>query len=172
MAAADGRHVERHFAIAAAADDRPIAVDRIPRRRSTLSHKFQKMPSLDCRQPDRERTSRRRRVALPGQACTWTCADMRDSIESLRHRDPRRADILGRVSRERQLAGSATAWLGSKAAVRSCPGSDDPAVARRSAARLHPPVELTYGRAPAIRDGPANNRSAAVGLDPRHCGVR
>ena len=40
MAPAHRGHVERDVTVAVAADDRPVAVDRIPRGRDSLSHKF------------------------------------------------------------------------------------------------------------------------------------
>ena len=42
MATAHGRHVERHFAIVAAANDRSFAVDGESRGRRTFFNKFQK----------------------------------------------------------------------------------------------------------------------------------
>ena len=40
MAAAHGGHIERHLAVAVAADDRPVAIDREPRARGCPVNKF------------------------------------------------------------------------------------------------------------------------------------
>ena len=42
MAAADGRHIERHLAVGAAADDRPIAIELEARARRRTFDKLQK----------------------------------------------------------------------------------------------------------------------------------